>query len=157
MGLVCIRLYSVAFINIWINITWFEYIFSSYNWYLDYSIHILKIAWNCFCSYYHITVGRRACDWYDLGKVTLFFSLCYSRFHHSRWITLCMAFPCLMARFHRVISLLPRIQSSSTRISPSSSTCTTFQSTIWVASWRYLFKTKIWKTLCAFKLGSNAS
>ena len=54
-------------------------------------------------------------------------------------------FTCPMVQFRRVISLLSRIQSGSTRIYPSGSTCTTFQSITWVASWTYFFKTEVEK------------
>ena len=47
-----------------------------------------------------------------------------------------------MVRFQSKISLLSRIQSGSTRKSPSGSTCTSFQFITWVASCTYFFTQK---------------
>ena len=66
-------------------------------------------------------------------------------------------FTCHMERFQRLISLFSRIQSSSTRRSPSDFSYMTFQSITWVASWTYFFKIETWNTLCILKFGGKAS
>ena len=66
-------------------------------------------------------------------------------------------FTCPMVRVRSKISLLSRIESGSTKKSPSGSTYTSFQFITWVASCTYLFKTEIWKTLWNFRLGGKSS
>jgi len=59
--------------------------------------------------------------------------------------------------FRRVISLRSRTHRGSTWNSSSGSTCTKFQSIIWVGSWIYFFNKETWNTLWILRLAGNES